>query len=223
MIQYETLSQAIEYQFKDAALLVAACTHKSFGFNDNERLEFLGDAVLGLVISQEIYHLYPDAPEGTLSLMKSHLVSKKCLCIIAEEIHLAPYIQFSRKNTQKSPAVLANSLEAIFGAIFLDSKSLEITRDVILFLYRNLLENLQNENLKNPKNTLQERLQKSAHPLPIYEIKTIHGHQHDPVFVATCILENYNLLTEGEGKSKKLAEEQAASKMILELDKAGHD
>ena len=146
MIQYETLSQAIGYQFKDSALLVAACTHKSFGINDNERIEFLGDAVLGLVISQEIYNLYPSAPEGTLSLMKSHLVSKKCLCIIAEEIDLAPYIQFSRKNTQKSPAVLANSLEAIFGAIFLDSKSLEVTRNVVLFLYQKLLENLQNEN-----------------------------------------------------------------------------
>ena len=223
MTQYETLSQALGYHFKDPDLLIAACTHKSFAVNDNERLEFLGDAVLGLTICQELYQLYPDAPEGTLSLMKSHLVSKKCLCIIAKAIALSPYIQFSRKSTQKSPAVLANSLEAIFGAVFLDSGDLKITKDVILTLYQELLQNLKNENLKNPKNILQERLQKSAHPLPIYEIKTIHGNQHEPVFVSTCILEKHNLLTEGQGPSKKTAEEQAASKMIIELNKAGHD
>jgi ribonuclease-3 len=217
MVKYEILARKLNYQFANPSLLTIACTHKSAGIKDNERLEFLGDAVLGCTISQMLFERYPDASEGDLSLMKSHLVSKKSLSIVAEQIQLEHHILFNRKKTQKSPAVIANSLEAVFGAIFIDSNMHQASQ-VILNLYQPLLENIAIGSLKNPKNELQEKLQKNRHELPTYEIKCLSGDEHNLHFVATCILKSHNLLTEGFGKSKKAAEEDAARKMINQLN-----
>ena len=217
MNKYDTLAKKLGYQFSDPSLLTTACTHKSAGTEDNERLEFLGDAVLGCTISQMLFQKYPELSEGDLSLMKSHLVSKKSLAVIADQIQLEQHILFNRKKTQKSPAVIANSMEAIFGAIFLDSNMVKVSK-IILSLYQPLIDNIDQKSLKNPKNELQERLQKNGHELPIYEIKSLSGSEHNLCFVATCILKSHNLLTEGSGKSKKSAEEKAAEKMIKQLD-----
>jgi len=209
MIKYDMLAKKLGYEFSEPALLTTACTHKSAGTDDNERLEFLGDAVLGCTISQMLFQKYPELSEGDLSLMKSHLVSKKSLSVIADQIQLEQHILFNRKKTQKSPAVIANSMEAIFGAIFLDSDMNSVSK-VILNLYQPLIDNIDQKSLKNPKNELQETLQKNGHELPVYEIKSLSGSEHNLCFVATCILKSHNLLTEGFGKSKKSAEENAA-------------
>ncbi|MDA9832363.1 ribonuclease III [Gammaproteobacteria bacterium] len=217
MIKYQILADKLNYQFSNPSLLTMACTHKSAGSDDNERLEFLGDAVLGCAISQMLFQRYAQSSEGTLSLMKSHLVSKKSLAIVARRIQLEQHILFNRKKTQKSPAVIANSMEAIFGAIFLDSGMAEASK-VILDLYQPLIDTIDEETLKNPKNQLQETLQKKNHALPVYEIKSLTGSEHNLCFVVTCILKSHNLLTEGSGKSKKSAEEAAAKKMIEQLN-----
>tara|TARA_Y200000002_G_scaffold189472_1_gene156368 strand:- start:16899 stop:17567 length:669 start_codon:yes stop_codon:yes gene_type:complete len=219
---YKNLSKKLNYDFNDLSLLENACAHKSSNENDNERLEFLGDAVLGCVISHYLFKKHPMSDEGMLSLMKSHLVSKKSLAIIASELHLGEYIQFNHHQAHRSPAVLANSLEAIFGAIFIDS-DLPSAEKVILFLYQDIIENMNPGLLKNPKNILQEKLQKDGHKIPEYELKTTTGHQHKLIFIAECILTQHKLVTEGKGSSKKAAEEDAASEMLRLLDQLDNE
>ena len=215
----DKLQQKINYQFKDISLLKQALTHRSVGKNNNERLEFLGDSILGVVISRDLYQRFPKVDEGKLSRLRSHLVRGQTLAQIATTLELSGALIVGsgelKSGGYRRESIQADAVEAIFGAIFLDSDFTVVNR-VILELYRERLDNIKpSDSLKDPKTRLQEYLQKRGKTLPKYElIKTI-GKDHNAVFVVNCALEEPQMQCEQTAKSIKRAEQMCAQ-LILE-------
>lgn len=217
----DKLQQKLNYQFKDISLLKQALTHRSVGKNNNERLEFLGDSILGVVISRDLYQRFPKVDEGKLSRLRSHLVRGQTLAKIATTLELSDVLIVGsgelKSGGYRRESIQADAVEAIFGAIFLDS-DFGIINQVILDLYRERLNNIKpSDSLKDPKTRLQEYLQKRGKSLPKYElIKTI-GKDHNAVFVVNCILEDPLMQCEQSAKSIKRAEQMCAEIMLDSL------
>ena len=209
----------IGYQFKDIDLLKTALTHSSFNkkskFKNYERLEFLGDRVLGLVISNQVFNEFVNSSEGEMAKRFSYLVCKRTLNKIADEINIENYIRYSEDIKKKSlENIKANSLEALIAAIFLDSDFLNIS-NVILYLWKSHLEN---ENLSNfdPKSKLQEWCLKNKKKLPIYKILKKTGPDHQPIFDVEVLIDEFNS-AKANGLSKQEAEINAAEKLLKEI------
>lgn len=208
------LSKCIGYTFKQSALLRQALTHRSHGSPHNERLEFLGDSVLSLAISNKLVHDFPKLAEGDLSRVRAHLVKEPTLAEIAQTLNLGDYL-FLGEGELKSggfrrPSLLADALEAILGAIFLDSNFAETSR-VIEALYAPTLASLDPKNLsKDPKTQLQEYLQSRKLSLPQYEIVATEGEAHAQHFKLECIISDLNIRAPGAGASRRKAEQEAA-------------
>jgi ribonuclease-3 len=205
----------LAYEFSQPALLDRALTHRSKSATNNERLEFLGDAVLGLVIAAALHETQPDADEGDLSRLRASLVRKETLVEIAAEVSLGDAIQLGsgelRSGGHHRDSILADGLEAILGAIYLDS-GLDQTRQLILRLYKRRLDNLPaTETLKDPKTRLQEGLQSESHTVPVYEVENETGPAHDRHFKVSCKLEKLDIHTTGTGSSRRKAEQAAAA------------
>lgn len=214
----------INYRFTDPQLLSEALTHKSAGANNYERLEFLGDSVLSLVVSGRLFELRPDACEGDLSRMRARLVRGTTLTDIALGMGLGKQINLGEGELKsgglRRASILADTLEAVFGAIFLDG-GYDACRRVITELYDPLIENLPtNEELKDAKTRLQEWLQARARPLPLYTLQREEGADHAKTFFVSCEIPDDGTRFEAAGNSRRKAE-QAAATLILQLLQEG--
>ncbi|MDP2326202.1 MAG: ribonuclease III [Gammaproteobacteria bacterium] len=218
-------SGALGYRFQDEGLLGLALTHRSAAGGNNERLEFLGDAVLGLVMSEALYASHPEADEGTLSRLRARLVRQETLEEVARELALGDLLRLGtgelRSGGHRRASILANALEALLGAVFLDG-GWRVTQDVILKLMTSRLENLDSaDDLRDPKTRLQEFLQGKGHALPTYDVERVSGSAHAQHFGVICRLATPGLEVRGEGASRRAAEQQAALQALRELGADG--
>ena len=210
-IDYSILEKKINIKFKDRKLLVKCLTHKSFDkVNNNEKIEFLGDRVLGLVIAKKLLEIYPDEKEGILDKKFASLVNKKTCLQIAKNINLEKYIlTFNPKNRkiEIEDKVIADCCEALIGSIYLD-KGFAVTENLILTLWK---ENIKNSVITqiDSKTKLQEFTIKKIKKLPIYKVLSNTGPRHKPTFKVGVKLLNSKFYM-GKGFSKKDAEQNAA-------------
>jgi len=217
----EKLQKNINYHFSDAALLKQALTHRSVNKNNNERLEFLGDSILGCVISHELYHRFPLVDEGQLSRLRSSLVRGQTLAKLAKTLNLSETLVLGQGELKsggfRRESIQADAFEAILGAIFLDSDYLTVST-VILKLYDELLNDASpDDSLKDFKTQLQELLQKKGHSLPLYELIKTKGQDHNAVFFVSCHIKEFNLTVEENAKSIKRAEQACAESILGSL------
>lgn len=214
-------SGTLGYRFQDEELLELALTHRSAGGGNNERLEFLGDAVLGLVMAEALYASHPGADEGTLSRLRARLVRRETLEELARELALGELLRLGtgelRSGGHRRASILANALEAVFGAVFLDG-GWNPTQSVILKVLGPRLAALDSdEELRDPKTRLQEFLQGRGHALPTYDVLRVSGSAHAQHFDVVCRLATPNLEVRGEGASRRAAEQQAAEQALRAL------
>ncbi len=218
----EKFQTLLDYQFKQLNLLEQALTHRSYStVKNNERLEFLGDSVLNLVISQHIYQRRHDADEGELSRTRASLVKQEALARVARDIGLGDYIYLGGGELKSGgfhrSSILSDTLEAIIGAIYLDSGFVS-AQNSVLYLYRDYLITLPDtDTLKDAKTRLQEYLQSRQLGLPEYRVVKTTGKSHDQVFTVSCIIVSLQLQNSGEGSSRKKAEQNAAQKTLGQL------
>ncbi len=211
----------VDYRFSDPGLLEKALTHRSASKHNYERLEFLGDAVLDMVISERLLELYPQAPEGDLSRMRARLVRGDSLKEVATRLGLGDHLRLGsgeRKSGGKRRAsILEDALEALLGAVYLD-RGLAACREVILEIFRASIESLPDvEKLKDPKTRLQELLQGHGRPLPRYLLVDERGADHAKEFTVRCSLDDSSEATEATGSSRRKAEQSAAEGMLALL------
>jgi ribonuclease III len=214
----ERLVEKLGYQFREPALLEHALTHRSAGSLNNERLEFLGDSILSLVVASELYRRFPQATEGELSRLRASLVKRETLALIAREVDLGPYLRLGsgemKSGGHRRESILADALEAVFGAVYLDG-GFDTCRDLVLNLYDELLEELPAAtSLTDPKTRLQEYLQSRRLPLPSYHVIEVTGEAHAQSFRVECTLEALGKRTQGVGSSRRRAEQDAASRAL---------
>ncbi len=221
MIDYNELQKLLNYEFIDAGLLRQALTHRSYGKPNNERLEFLGDGILDYVIALNLYQIYPDLSEGELSKMRANLVNQDGLVEIADQLDLGRYLFLGdgelKSGGRSRPSILADTLEALFAAITLDS-GFEKSRKVIERLFYYPIREQQNTRTKDYKTQLQEFIQAKRYRLPHYKIVSMTGPEHDMIFRIECEIEELNLHAYGEGKGKKQASQNAAQNMLAMLE-----
>lgn len=212
----------IDYRFTDPHLLLQALTHKSAGAVNNERLEFLGDSVLSLVVSARLFELRPDAREGDLSRMRARLVRGVTLADLALGMGLGKHIKLGEGELKsggfRRASILADALEALLGAIYLDG-GYDDCRRVIIQLFDPLIESLPvDEELKDAKTRLQEWLQARARPLPIYTLQREEGVDHAKTFYVSCELPDDGFMIEAPGNSRRKAEQAAAALVLQDLE-----
>jgi len=215
------LQQRIAYQFHDLGLLERALSHRSIGASNNERLEFLGDAILGFEVADSLYQSVSDANEGQLSRMRAHLVKRETLAEIARELQLGAILRLGpgelRSGGQTRDSILADAVEAIIAAVYLDGGMEEARALVRRLLGERLAAPTPETRRKDPKTRLQEHLQSIGRPLPRYEVVDIRGEQHDQTFRVICSTTLAGN-AEGEGASRRKAEQAAARKMLERLE-----
>jgi ribonuclease III len=214
------LQSLLGYQFADSALLVQALTHKSFARHHNERLEFLGDAVLGYVIADRLFEQQPNAHEDSLSLLRASLVRKETLAEVATELNLGSYLRLGagerRSGGHHRASILADALEAIIGAVHLDG-GIEAARTLTLRLLEPRMQDLDPETLKDAKTRLQEALQGANRPLPEYLIEGTTGSAHAKTFTVRCQVAAFGLQVTAQGRSRRAAEKRAAELMLEQI------
>jgi ribonuclease-3 len=212
------LYKALDYRFADASLFEQALTHRSASGRNNERLEFLGDAVLNFVISEAVFGLRQDADEGDLSRLRASLVKDTSLAQIASELGLGEYLILGsgerKTGGHRRASILADALEAIFGAVFLDA-GFDAARAMVERVFAARLESLPDARaLRDPKTRLQEWLQARKMSLPRYELIDVTGKDHRQRFEVSCTVEELSQATEGSASSRRKAEQKAAGKML---------
>jgi ribonuclease-3 len=212
------LKQSLNYEFRDEDLLTQALTHRSAPGPNNERLEYLGDAVLDVVVSEATYRLRPDASEGVLSRIRSSLVKDTMLTELAVEIDLASHLVLGtgvkRGGGYSRSSILGDALEAVFGAVYLDS-GFDEARRVIETVYGERLRALPDSaSLRDPKTQLQELLQARKLDLPAYRVENVTGKAHRQTFEVSCSIRALDASTIGRGTSRRQAEQDAAMKML---------
>jgi len=211
------------YQFSSKELLEQALTHRSYSRKvNNERLEFLGDSVLNLIISNFIYRRFEDASEGRLSRIRASLVKQDTLAGVAREIDLGDHILLGggelKSGGFRRASILSDVLEALIAAIYLDSDYLQAEK-VVLRLFGDLLQAVDiDSSMKDAKTKLQEYLQGRQKPLPHYQVVQTSGKSHDQVFTVSCEVGDLGLHGEGRGSSRKKAEQQAAHNILQMLE-----
>ncbi len=215
------LSDALGYECRDAALLEAALTHRSAGGPHYERLEFLGDAVLNCVIAMLVFREFGAADEGDLSRFRASLVSGEALAVIAGEIELGDQLRLGSGELKsggfRRKSILADALEALFGAIYLDG-GFDAASDVIERLFAPRLDRLPTAaELKDPKTRLQESLQARGLPLPIYAVESTSGQAHNQSFEVSCSVDALGLKAAAIGASRRRAEQAAAQLLLTAL------
>lgn len=220
--EIDYLSKRLSYTFKERSLLVAALTHRSVRGHNNERLEFLGDSILNFIIAEGLFHRYPKAKEGELSRLRAMLVKGETLATLANEFFLGDYLRLGvgelKSGGAQRESILADALEAIIGAIYLDA-GFEECKQRVLGWYESRLQALSpSKMLKDPKTRLQELLQAKKYPLPSYDILKIEGEAHEQTFYVVCHVEGFVKDTQGKGRSRRKAEQEAAKKFLMLLE-----
>jgi len=210
------------HRFADAALLRQALTHRSAGSPHNERLEFLGDALLNLVVAEQLYTRWPGADEGAMTRARAELVRESTLAQVARELGVGERLTLGpgemKSGGHRRDSILADAVEAVIAACYLDA-GFDACRELVLSWYAPLLEALPPPNRvgKDPKTRLQEWLQARGHPLPAYALVGERGDEHDRVFQVRCTLAQPPLSAEGEGTSRRAAEQSAAEAALAKL------
>ena len=210
--------ERLGYQPRDLALFRAALTHRSAPGENNERLEFLGDAVLNLLIAHRLYDAFPRATEGELSRLRARLVSREPLAEIALSLGVGDTLQLGsgelRSGGFRRQSILADALEALCGAVFLDG-GLAAVEPLVTQLFAARIAALPDpEALKDAKTRLQEHLQSRSLTLPRYVILGVEGEDHAQIFRVSCEVPGLALRVEGVGSSRRRAEQQAAARML---------
>ena len=218
------MSEFLNYIFSDPVLLQLALTHRSASNENNERLEFLGDAVLGQIIADYLYSQFPDADEGQLTRSRAVLVNKETLATVARSIELGERIKLgageSKNGGAQRDSILANTLEALIGAIYLDG-GLDACKKQLMSWFASSLKNIDPQHAqKDPKTQLQEYLQGQGHSLPTYTAIEITGPAHDQCFTIECHVDILPGPVSAKGKSRRIGEQQAATLMMKRLIKA---
>lgn len=215
------IEKRIGYQFKQITFLEQALTHRSASDTHYERLEFLGDSILSVVIAEALYHQFPKSPEGELSRMRATLVCGPMLAKIAQEFELGRFLQLGpgekKSGGHRRESILSDAVEAIIGAIFLDSDIHTAMRIVMEWFAPRLSAIEPGENQKDPKTRLQEFLQGRQLSLPIYEVEKTEGQAHNQQFTVSCSVEILPEAIFATGSSRRKAEQAAASKVITLL------
>lgn len=211
----------IDYQFEDSDLLEEALTHRSIGSFNNERLEFLGDSVLNMVVAARLFERYPDSSEGDMSRMRARLVRGVTLAKVAAGIGLGRQVAMGSGELKsggfRRSSILADSFEAVLGAIYLDG-GFEACREVILGFFDPLIEQLPHvDQLKDAKTRLQEWLQGRGRPLPVYTLSHEDGADHRKTFYVSCRLPDDGRESQESGDSRRKAEQAAAAAMLALL------
>ncbi len=221
MAALETLCKELGYGFKDQSLLVGALTHRSVPKENNERLEYLGDALLSFIIAEALYTRYPKLREGKLTRLRAGLVNGEALAELGQQFNLGQYLKLGvseqKSGGHRRHSIIADALEAIIAAIYLDSD--EVTcKAVVLNWYETRLATCeQTVAAKDPKTQLQELLQARHMNLPTYQVVETLGSAHETTFVVECKIENIKHNTVGRAKSRRKAEQQAAVDMLAQL------
>lgn len=214
------LEAVLGYSFSDRALLQQALTHRSATGRHNERLEFLGDAVLGYVIAEQLFSSRNADAEDALTLMRASLVRRETLAEIALELDLGSCLNLGSgersSGGHKRASILADALEAVLGAVQVDG-GIEAARQVIYGLFGERMSRLDVEDVKDPKTRLQEHLQGANLALPVYNIVETTGSAHERVFRVSCGIPELALEVTGEGTSRRAAEKAAADIMLKRI------
>jgi ribonuclease III len=214
------LESNLDYHFKDTKLLLQALSHRSTGSNNNERLEFLGDSLLNAVISIQVYEKYPQHEEGALTRMRASLVNQEALASVARDLELGEFVLLGagelKSGGQRRASILADTLEAVLGAIYIDGGFESIRTVVIKKFGTRLVTPILRNTPKDNKTQLQELLQARNLPLPKYNVETVTGEAHQQVFKVSCSVESLGVTVFGVAGNRRAAEQEAARR-VLEL------
>ena len=217
----DELQRRIGYQFKQPERLLLALTHRSFGNQNNERLEFLGDSIVNMVIAEHLYQHFEKAREGQLSRLRARMVKGVTLAEIGREFKLGQYLRLGSGELKsggfRRESILADAIESIIGAIYLDS-DFYTCREQVLRWFEQRLKRLDiQDTQKDPKTRLQEYLQSRQFPLPNYEVISVDGQAHNQTFHVSCALPSLDRKTNGTGSSRRIAEQEAARNALKQL------
>lgn len=210
----QELSKRLAYSFTNSSLLTQALTHRSYGAINNERLEFLGDGALNFIIANQLYQRFPKLPEGDLSRLRAQLVKEATLSELALSLQIGTVLKLGEGELKSAgwrrPSILADALEAIIGAAYLDG-GFAAAETIVLALFSDKLATIDPKVIdKDPKSLLQELLQSRKIAIPEYVVTLTDGEAHAQRFVVECYIEKLNIRTSGEGTSRRIAEQQAA-------------
>lgn len=217
------LQQRLQHQFSDASLLTRALTHRSFAADHYERLEFLGDSVLNLAVSDLLYARLNTLPEGDLSRVRANLVKQDTLHRLALDLRLHEVLRLGEGETRsgghKRPSILADALEAIIGAVYLDA-GFAVAKALVLRLFDTVAITPQMDAIaKDPKTELQEWLQGRRMQLPLYKVVSTEGAAHQQSFRIACEIAELGLTEHGTGASRRAGEQAAAAAMLQTIKK----
>ncbi|MFW6345529.1 MAG: ribonuclease III [Halomonas sp.] len=218
-------SRRLGHDFGDDSLLELAMTHRSYGGQNNERLEFLGDSIVNFVIAEALFRRFPEAREGQLSRLRARLVKGPTLAELAREMGFGEHLRLGsgemKSGGHRREPILADAVEAVIGAIYLDA-GMEAVRARVLSWYAARLEGISlQDTQKDPKTRLQEFLQSRQAPLPCYEVVSVEGEAHAQTFTVECHVEVLAGHTVGVGASRRHAEQQAAELALRQLEPKG--
>jgi ribonuclease-3 len=217
----EKLIKKLKLNVRNSALVKRALTHRSAEADNNERLEFLGDSVLGFVIAEHLYEKFGEADEGVLSRLRATLVNQTSLAQIARKLHLGDYLILGSGELKsggfRRDSILSDALEALIGALLVD-QGMDVCRRWILSLFVEQIESLSLKDWKkDPKTCLQELMQARGLELPVYTLKSVVGQPHEQSFLVECRISLIREACEGVGSSRKKAEQQSAEKMLAKV------
>lgn len=209
-----SLVRQLAYDFKDKQLLMQALTHRSHSVSNNERLEFLGDGVLNFLIAHQLYQRFPKLPEGDLSRLRAQLVKEQTLSEVAISLDVGEFLRLGEGELKsggwRRPSVLADAMEAIIGAVFLDG-GYPAAEALVKRLFLPRLESIDPKAIgKDAKSLLQECLQGRKIDLPEYTVQATEGEAHCQIFHVSCHIAKFQITTDGKGSSRRAAEQQAA-------------
>mgnify|MGYP006161668723 CR=1 FL=1 len=221
MSALDHLQKRIEHVFSNQALVERAITHRSANNLNNERLEFLGDSLLGFIIAEALFERFPEASEGDLSRMRANLVNRDALAAIAREVGLGVYMRLGagelKSGGKRRESILADAVEALIAAIYLDGGLTPCKHFVLKWSEQGINQLREQGEHKDCKTRLQEIMQAKGLPLPEYQVVGVSGEAHDQTFTIQCGISLLKTAEQGTGKSKRLAEQAAAKNVLLRL------
>ena len=219
------LERRLGHRFANPELARQAVTHRSFGTPHNERLEYLGDALLNCAVATLLYDRFPKLPEGDLSRLRASLVNQSSLSEVAGRLGLGDLLRLGEGELKsggfRRPSILADAFEALLGAVYLDA-DFEAVRGAVEHLMGEKLEGRESKPVdKDPKTALQEHLQGRKLQLPRYSVQRTEGEAHDQTFTVECRVDDLGIVATGQGASRRAAEQAAAEGVLAQLEKAG--
>ena len=222
--ELKILEKSIKYKFKDDKLLALAMTHRSHSGMNNERLEFLGDSILNFVVADLLFKKFNDLDEGDLSRLRSQLVKEEPLSKLGNGLKIGDFLNLGvgelKSSGWRRPSILADAFEALIGGIFIDG-GMKSAYKFIEDSYTDLIEKINPKEIyKDPKTILQEFLQAQKVPLPSYEVVNVEGEAHNQLFTVTCVVSKFDVKVEGGGRSRKIAEQEAAKEAMATIEKS---